>query len=146
VLQKEELKIMSFAYNTNTAYDYRRYDDREQAEEYARPARRPADRAVLMARRVLLLSVAVLVAVICIAMVYVKAQVFMMQREVNQTQQDIKAARQINSSLNEQYNEATNINTIMERASGLGMGYPSGDQMLVVSMEGQKAGVEMKNK
>ncbi len=136
---------MSFAYNTNTAYDYRRYGEQEQYEHTAAvPRPRQASRSAVMTRRVAVMMVAVLVATICIGMLYVKAQVFMAQRHVNQTRNAISEAKRLNSMLTEQYNQATNINTIKDKAGKLGMGYPSSDQILYVSVA-ENADVTMKN-
>lgn len=136
---------MSFAYNTNTAYDYRRYGEQEEYERCEKPAQKPASRAAVMTRRAVLLLAALIVAAICIGMVYVKAQVFMTQRHVNETRNAIIEAKQQHSVLSEQYNQATNLNTIMDKAGRLGMGYPSAEQILYVSVQGSPADMEMKN-
>lgn len=135
---------MSFAYNTNTAYDYRRYGEQEEYERTAAPRTRQTSRAAVMTRRVAVMMVAVLIATICIGMLYVKAQVFMAQRHVNQTRNAISEAKRINSVLTEQYNQATNINMIKDKAGKLGMGYPSAEQILYVQAS-ENADVTMKN-
>jgi cell division protein FtsL len=126
---------MSVAYNTNTAYDYRRYSERQETERPA-VAVRPAQRSGVMARRAVMMIAAVFVAAVCIGLVYMKAQVYMAQRDINTIRNEIKVAERANSNLSEQYSEATNISTIMEKATTLGMGYPSGDQILYVSLTG----------
>lgn len=136
---------MSLAYNTNTAYDYRRYGEQEESEYAAKPRQRQAGRAAVMTRRVAVMMVAVLVATLCIGMLYVKTQVFMAQRHVNQTRNAISEAKRVGSVLTEQYNQATNINTIKDKAGMLGMGYPSADQILYVTAEKDAADVTMKN-
>jgi cell division protein FtsL len=137
---------MSVAYNTNTAFDYRRYDEQEEYEEQAAPVKRPVDRSIIMARRVIVMAVSILAAAVCIGLIYMKAQVFMAQRDINNTQTKIAEAQKTNSILNEQYNEAINTNTIMKKAGELGMGYPAADQILLVTMSSGTKSIEMKSK
>jgi len=138
---------MSVAYRTNTAFEYTGYEQRER-EVYERPAaaRDAAHRRVVMARRAVVMVVAVMSAVVCIGLLYVKAQIFMAQRDINTTQASINKVERLNSVLSEQYSETMDINTIMDRASKLGMGYPSANQVLYVNLSGNTVSVEMKKK
>jgi cell division protein FtsL len=131
---------------TSTAFDYSRYCE---PKEYKRPIMRTkpaASRSAVMIRRALVLFIAMATAAVCIGLVYMKAQVYKTQREVNEIQTQIKQAQRLNSSLNEQLNEAMNINAIMSRAERLGMTYPAEDQVLYVNRDEGKANIEMKNK
>jgi cell division protein FtsL len=138
---------MSVAYKTNTAIDYRTYDERVEYEAPAPAvAARPVRRSAIMTRRVLMMTAAVMVAAVCIGLLYLKAQTFGAQRDINNLQKQITAAEQLNSNLNEQYSEATNINAIMDKAAKLGMGYASSEQVLYVPLTGGSKNIEMNNK
>jgi cell division protein FtsL len=137
---------MSVAYRTSTSFDYNDYGRREDYDRQtdARAAvKKAADRRAVMARRVLVMFVAVLAAGVCIGLLYVKAQIYMAQRDINTTQAAIHTADKLNSVLQEQYSEAMDVNKLMDRAKLLGMGYPTGDQVLYVDLAGTGT-VEMK--
>lgn len=128
---------MSVAYSQNAAYDYRRFEETadgwQPVETVAQP--RPASRHAVFFRRALVLVSAIVAATVCIGLLYMKAQVFKAQRDVNDIRKQIVAADKLNSTLNEQLSEAMNVNTIMEKAAALGMGYPDGSQVLYVSLD-----------
>lgn len=138
---------MSVAYRTSEAFDYRGHEERavygEQTDARA-AARAAAHRQTVMARRVVVMVVTVIAAAVCIGLLYVKAQVYMVQRDINNTQKQIDQVERQNSILQEQYNEAMDINTIMDKATQLGMGYPSTDQVLYVNLTGKNDDVTMK--
>lgn len=133
---------MSVAYSASTAYDYRRYDEREERE--APVSAKPVRRSAIMLRRALIFTAAILTAAVCIGFLYMKAQVYKSQRDVNTARQEIETAQRLNSELSVQLSEATNINVIMDKASALGMGYPSGDQVLYVALSTGTTSIEMK--
>jgi cell division protein FtsL len=128
----------------STAFDYNRYSGRDTYMEN-KAAIKSDTRSRSIPRVVLLLFVSLFVAAICIALLYVKAQVYMAQREANSIQSQINDAERLNSTLSEELSEAMNVNTIMEKAEKLGMSYPTGDQILYVSMGENPASIEMKN-
>lgn len=134
---------MSVAYSASTAYDYRKYDERTEYEAPA-VAARPVRRSAVMFRRALVFVAAIFAAAVCIGFLYMKAAVFKSQREVNDIKNEIVTAQKLNSNLSEQLNEATNINVIMDKAAALGMGSPTGDQVLYVDLNTGTASVEMK--
>ncbi len=136
---------MSVAYSRNLAYDRRFEETAEGWKPVETPVRPSATKkqAVLL-RRTLVMVTAIVAAAVCIGLLYMKAQVFKTQREINNIRSQIAAADKLNGNLSEQLSEATNINTIMERATALGMGYPDSSQMLYVSLGGSKPNVEMK--
>ncbi len=135
---------MAVAYSRNVAYD-RRFEETAEGwkpvETPVRTQRAKAQSALL--RRTLVMVAAIAAAAICIGLLYMKAQVFKTQREINSIRKQIAVADKLNSNLSEQLSEATNINIIMERATALGMGYPDNNQVLYVSLGG-KPNVEMK--
>lgn len=137
---------MTIAYSQNAAYDYRRFEEPEQSgnPEEAIEAARPINRRGIALRRTLVLVTAVAAAAVCIGLLSMKAQVFKAQREVNDVNMKISEARKLNDDLTQRLNEAMNVNTIMEKAGKLGMKYPSGSQMLYVSLDGNGTSVEMK--
>ena len=141
---------MSVAYSASAAYDYRRFDTaegpvwRNEEAVAGQTAVRPVSRRAIILRRAIVLTIAVLAAAVCIGLLYVKAMVFKAQREVNDIREEITTAQKLGSTLSEQLNQATNVNTIMERAAALGMGYPEGDQVLYVSLAESSPDVKMK--
>jgi cell division protein FtsL len=126
-------------------YGYGRSDRFDKAPVRQKAAARPEKRTSAAARRALVLIVAAVVAAMCMGLIYMKARVYMAQREVNDIQSQIKAAQRDGSVLSEQLSEAMNVNSIMSRAQALGMAYPSGDQVLYVAPGAGKKSVEMKN-
>jgi cell division protein FtsL len=126
-------------------YGYGRPDRFDEAPVRPKAAARPAKKASAAARRTLVLVMATVVAAMCIGLVYMKARVYMAQREVNDIQARIKTAQREGSVLSEQLSEAMNVNSIMSRAQALGMAYPSGDQVLYVAPGAARQSVEMKN-
>ena len=127
---------MSVAYRMNTAYDYRREDDETERRERnaARKRQQRRNAAALVMRRTVALLGAVMVAAVCVGLLYVKSQVYHAQLDVNKLLVNIDEAERQNSSLNEQYNEAVNINVIMDRAEDLGMDYPDPKNVLYVNV------------
>ena len=136
---------MSVAYSQNVAYDRRFEETAEgwQPVEVAAAPRRAKKQALLF-RRALVLMTAIFAAAVCIGLLYMKAQVFKAQREVNDIRKQIVAADKLNGNLSEQLSEAMNINTIMAKAAELGMGYPESNQVLYVSLGDGAASIEMK--
>ncbi len=135
---------MSVAYSRNVAYDRRFEETAEGWKPVEAPSRaKPAKAQAVLLRRMLVMVAAIVAAAVCIGLLYMKAQVFKTQREINGIRTQIAAADKLNSNLSEQLSEATNINTIMERATVLGMGYPDNSQVLYVSLDGNH-NVEMK--
>jgi len=129
----------------STAFDYRRYGERKEPTKPMVQGKPAASMAAVMVRRALTLFLAMAAAAVCIALVYMKTQVYKTQREVNEIQVQIKEAQRLNSNLSEQLNEAMNVNSIMSRAEQLGMTYPARDQVLYVSLGANEANIEMKN-
>jgi cell division protein FtsL len=131
----------------STAFDYGAYFERveyDRTAAAAAPAKPVKKRGAAM-RYTLLLIAAAAVAAVCIAWLCMKAQVYKSQREVNDVQAKIKAAQRLNSDLNQQLNQAKNVDSIMSRAQALGMGYPDNSQVLYVNLAGDRSNVEMKN-
>ena len=133
---------MSVAYRSNTAFNYRKYEEEVQTQELPRTAARARPVA---AQRVALFMAAILATAACIGLLYMKAQVSVTQRSINHMQMDIAAAERLNSGLAEQVSEAQNINIVMEKASKLGMGNPKNDQVLYVALAEGATKTEMKN-
>ncbi len=124
---------MSVAYRSNVAYDYRQEEpERREQQAAARARQRRHNAFALAVRRAVAMLAAVMIAAVCVGLLYVKAQVYRTQRDVNSLQTKIVEAERKNSTLNEQYNEAANIYVIMEKAEDLGMTYPDAKNVLYV--------------